>query len=102
MAGEDFYGNIPKDNTFEAQEMAADIMGFKFEFDIESASGYVRMIDKNLFQYCEGVHVRKGAIHICKYARQDGKKQKRRPKENAERDAQSALRRHARHAEHDT
>lgn len=57
MAGEDFYGNIPKDNTFEAQEMAADIMGFKLEFDIESASGYVRMIDKNLFQYCEGVHV---------------------------------------------
>lgn len=52
MAGEDFYGNIPKDNTFEAQEMAADIMGFKLEFDIESASGYVRMIDKNLFQYC--------------------------------------------------
>ena len=57
MAGEDFHGNIPKENTYEAQEMAADIMGKKLAFDIESASGYVRMIDKNLFQYCEGVHV---------------------------------------------
>lgn len=56
-AGEDFYGNIPKDNTYEAQEMAANIMGFKLEFDIDSASGYVRKIDANLYEYCEGVHV---------------------------------------------
>ena len=46
--------------------------------------------------------IRKSAIHIYKYPRQNGKQQKRRPKENAERDAQPALRRHARHAEHDT
>ena len=57
MAGEDFDGNIPKENTYEAQAMAADIMGKKLAFDIETASGYVRMIDKNLYQYCEGVHV---------------------------------------------
>ncbi len=56
-AGEDFYGRIPKDNTYEAQELAADIMGIKLEFDIDSASGYVRMLDQNLYEYCEGVHV---------------------------------------------
>lgn len=44
MAGEDFDGNIPKENTYEAQAMAADIMGKKLAFDIETASGYVRMI----------------------------------------------------------
>ena len=36
VAGEDFDGRIPKENTYEAQELAADIMGFKLEFDIES------------------------------------------------------------------
>ena len=56
-AGEDFDGRIPKENTYEAQELAADIMGKKLAFDIESASGYVRKIDANLYEYCEGVHV---------------------------------------------
>ena len=56
-AGEDFDGRIPKENTYEAQELAADIMGFKLEFDIDSRSGYVRQLDANLYEYCEGVHV---------------------------------------------
>lgn len=56
-AGEVIEANLPKDGTLEAQEFAADVMGIKLEFDIDSASGYVRMIDKNLFEYCEGVHV---------------------------------------------
>ena len=56
-AGEDFAGRIPKDNTYDAQELAADVMGVKLAFDIESASGYVRKIDANLYEYCEGVHV---------------------------------------------
>ena len=56
-AGEDFDGRIPKENTYEAQKLAADIMGFKHEFDIESRSGYVRQLDANLYEYCEGVHV---------------------------------------------
>lgn len=56
-AGEVIEANLPKDGTLEAQEFAADVMGIKLEFDIDSASGYVRMIDENLFEYCEGVHV---------------------------------------------
>ena len=39
--GEDFTGRIPKENTYEAQELAAEVMGVKLAFDIESASGYV-------------------------------------------------------------
>ena len=49
-AGEDFAGRIPKDNTYDAQELAADVMGVKLAFDIESASGYVRKIDANLYE----------------------------------------------------
>ena len=50
-AGEDFDGRIPKDNTYEAQELAADVMGKKLAFDIESASGYVRKIDRQVSSY---------------------------------------------------
>jgi len=56
-AGEVIEANLPKDGTLEAQELAANVMGVELKFDIDSASGYVRMIDENLFEYCEGVHV---------------------------------------------
>ena len=55
--GEDFTGRIPKENTYEAQELAAEVMGVKLAFDIESASGYVLQLNSNLYEYCEGVHV---------------------------------------------
>lgn len=57
LAGECVDLNIPRYGTYEAQKLAADIIGLKLEFDIESASGYVRMLDENLYEYCEGVHI---------------------------------------------
>ena len=41
IAGEAIDGIIPKEGTAAAQELAADIMGIKLAFDIDSASGYV-------------------------------------------------------------
>lgn len=40
IAGEEIDGIISKEGTAEAQELAADIMGIKLAFDIDSASGY--------------------------------------------------------------
>ena len=57
VAGEDIDGNIPKEGTLEAQELAADIMGIKLAFDIVSASGYVLSTHGNYYEYCEGVHI---------------------------------------------
>lgn len=57
IAGEAIDGIIPKEGTAEAQELAADIMGIKLAFDIDSASGYVLSTHGNYYEYCEGVHV---------------------------------------------
>lgn len=57
IAGEEIDGIIPKEGTAEAQELAADIMGIKLAFDIDSASGYVLSTHGNYYEYCEGVHV---------------------------------------------
>ena len=55
--GETMDEYTPREGTYEAQLLAADIKKIDLVFDIESASGYVPSIDGSIMEYCEGVHV---------------------------------------------
>ena len=55
--GEDIDGRIPQGGTFEAQELAADIMGYALEFDVETGNGFTLALNAHHYDYTEGAHV---------------------------------------------
>ena len=55
--GEDIDGRIPKGGTFEAQELAADIMGYALAFDVQSGTGFTLALNAHHYEYTEGAHV---------------------------------------------
>ena len=57
VAGEIIDATVPKDGTFEAQELAADIMGIDLKFNLDYACGYGLSLHGTYYEYCEGVHV---------------------------------------------
>ena len=55
--GEDIEVHLPHGGTLEAQKLAADIIGYALEFDVETGTGFTRSLDDPSYEYTEGAHV---------------------------------------------
>ncbi len=55
-AGEDINGRVLQDCTYEAQLLAADILGVDLKFDIAEGSGFVPSLQGDHYDYCSGVY----------------------------------------------
>lgn len=56
-SGEVIDWHVPDGGTLEAQELAADIMGYALEFDVETGNGFTRALDGSRYDYTESAHV---------------------------------------------